>query len=116
MFGTRAVSTACTMALDSGALRPSGFSHITILPAFAAAIAISAWVSLGLAMSIRSISGDATTLRQSLSTDSYPHLAANDFARSALRAHTVLSTGWYGTSKKWFTWPKALAWVRPMNP
>src|SRR5260370_41228568 len=104
------------MALDSAAFRPSGFSHITILPAFAAAMAMSAWVSLGLAMSMRSISRDATTLRQSLSTDSYPHLAANDFARSALRAQTVLRTGWYGTSKKWFTWHKALEGVRPMNP
>ena len=41
---------------DSAAERPSGFSHITILPASAAAMAISMCVSLGLAMSIRSMS------------------------------------------------------------
>jgi len=54
-------------------LRPrsaSGFSHITILPARAAAIAISACVSFGLAMSTRSMSRRLTTARQSVSTDS----------------------------------------------
>src|SRR5271169_5136029 len=116
MLRTPAASTAFTMVSDSAALRPSGFSHITILPARAAVMAISAWVSLGLAISMRSMLGDSTTLRQSDSTDSYPHLAAKSWARSALRAHTVLSTGWKGTSKKWLTWEKALEWVRPMNP
>ena len=38
------------------AVRPSGFSHITILPAFAAAIAMSWCVSFGLAMSMTSMS------------------------------------------------------------
>jgi hypothetical protein len=37
-------------------VRPSGFSHITILPAFAAAIAMSWCVSFGLAMSMTSMS------------------------------------------------------------
>ena len=54
----------------SAALRPSGFSHSTILPACAAAMAISACVSLGLAISIRSMSLRSTSLRQSVSTDS----------------------------------------------
>jgi hypothetical protein len=53
MFGTSAFSTAATIFSASGGVhRPSGFSHITILPAFAAAMAISAWVSFGLAMSM----------------------------------------------------------------
>ena len=43
---------------------------MTILPASAAAMAISAWVSLGLAISIRSMSLRATSLRQSVSVDS----------------------------------------------
>ena len=47
--------------------RPSGFSNITILPASAAAIAISMCVSFGLAMSTRSMSFRATNLRQSVS-------------------------------------------------
>ena len=54
----------------SAAFAPSGFSHITILPALAAAMAISACVSLGLAMSIRSMSLRSTSLRQSVSIDS----------------------------------------------
>ena len=54
---------------------PSGFSHATILPAFAAAMAISACVSLGLAMSIRSMSSRSTSLRQSVSYELKPHCA-----------------------------------------
>src|SRR6185437_9483625 len=50
---------------DSAALRPSGFSHMTILPAAAAASAISVCVSLGAAISTRSISLRSTSLRQS---------------------------------------------------
>jgi hypothetical protein len=42
MLGTPADSTALTMVSLSAALRPSGFSHITIFPALAAAMAISA--------------------------------------------------------------------------
>jgi hypothetical protein len=41
VFGTPVVSTAFTIAAASFAVRPSGFSHITILPAFAAAMAMS---------------------------------------------------------------------------
>ena len=70
MFGTPAFSTAATIASASFAVRPSGFSHITILPAFAAAIAISWCVSLGLAMSMTSMSFRATRSRQSVSYDS----------------------------------------------
>src|ERR1039458_8038288 len=67
MLGTPAASTALTIPADSAALRPSGFSQLTILPALAAAMAISAWVLLGLTISMRSISGDSTTLCQSVS-------------------------------------------------
>jgi len=48
MFRTPAASTAWTMPSVSAALRLSGFSQLTILPALAAAMAISAWVLLGL--------------------------------------------------------------------
>ena len=51
-------------------------------------------------MSIKSISGDSTSFRQSVATDSYPHCAANASARAALRAHTAFNTGLYGTLKK----------------
>jgi len=92
-FGTRADSTAATIFSASAALRPSGFSHITILPARAAATAISTCVSFGLAMSTRSMSLRSTSARQSVSTDSYPQFDAKAFTRSALRAHTAFSTG-----------------------
>ena len=48
----------------------SGFSHRIILPALAAARAISACVLFGVQMSIRSMSLRSTSLRQSVSTDS----------------------------------------------
>src|SRR3984957_20734839 len=89
MFATRASSTACTMKSDSCALRPRGFSHITILPAFAAATAISRCVSFGLAMSIRSISGDSTIFRQCVSTFSYPQFSAHDL-RAEQRAREIV--------------------------
>src|SRR5437870_13724605 len=109
MLATLADSTASVMVLASVALRPRGFSHITILPAWAAAIAISAWVSLGLAMSIRSISGDSTRLRQSVTDDSNPHWAAKALARPEFGAQTVLRRGWWGRSKELFTLRNALA-------
>jgi hypothetical protein len=70
LFATPALSTAATIACPSAAVRASGFSHITILPARAAATAISACVSLGLAMSITSMSLRSTSFRQSVSIDS----------------------------------------------
>ena len=70
MLATPAPSTADTIACASAAVRPSGFSQVTIFPARAAAMAISAWVSFGLAMSTRSMSLRSTTARQSVSADS----------------------------------------------
>jgi hypothetical protein len=63
------------------------------LPAAATATAISAWVSLGLAMSIRSMSLRSISLRQSLSEDSKPQFAAKSAAPLALRVQTAFSTG-----------------------
>src|SRR6185436_17230597 len=91
-------------------------SHITILPASAAATAISAWVSLGLAMSIRSMSLRSISLRQSLSEDSKPQLAAKSAAPLALRVQTAFSTGSWSSGKNSGAWWKALEWVRPMKP
>jgi hypothetical protein len=70
MFGTWALSTASVILAASVALRPSGFSHMTILPAAVAAKAISACTSSGTAMSTRSMSLRATSLRQSVSQES----------------------------------------------
>src|ERR1700683_3491333 len=116
MFGVFACSTAATIFSDSAALRPNGFSHITILPASAAAMAISAWVSFGLAMSIRSIYFRAASLRQSVSNDGYPQLSAKASASARLRAQTAVSTGSYSRSKNRLTLAKAFEGVRPMKP
>jgi hypothetical protein len=70
VFGTPAASTAATIALASSAVRPSGFSHKTIFPACAAAMAISLCVSFGLAMSMTSMSLRSISFRQSVSEDS----------------------------------------------
>src|SRR3984957_6414294 len=116
MFGVLACSTAATIFSDSAALRPNGFSHITILPASAAAMAISAWVSFGLAMSMRSISFRATSLRQSVSNDEYPQLPAKLSASAGFRAQTATSAGSCSRSKNLLTFPNALEWVRPIKP
>ena len=70
MFGTPAASTARTISSPSAAFMASGFSQIIILPALAAAIAISLCAKFGTQMSIRSIS---------LASD---QLAANPFRRA----------------------------------
>ena len=69
MFGTFAFSTAFTIVSACAPFIASGFSHRIILPAAAAAIAISACVLFGLAMSIRSMSLRAISFFQSVSTD-----------------------------------------------
>src|SRR5712691_5270850 len=65
---------------------------------------------------MRSTSFRSTSLRQSVSTDSKPQLSANDFTRSAFRAHTALRTGWYGTSKKRLACRNAFECARPIKP
>lgn len=96
-FAARVISRAWARFIASG------FSHRIILPAAAAAIAISWCVLLGEQMSIASISGDSTSLRQSVSTRSHPHRAAKASAFSRERAATAFKTGRYATSKNWFT-------------
>ena len=54
----------------SAAFIASGFSHRIILPALAAAMAISVCVLFGTQISITSMSLRSTSLRQSVSTDS----------------------------------------------
>src|SRR5271165_1754809 len=108
MFGVLADSTAAAIFSDSAALRPHGFSHIPILPASAAAVAISACVSFGLAMSLRSISFRAASLRRSVANDEYPHLSANASAAARVRAQTATGAGSYSRAKNLLTFPKAV--------
>ena len=70
MLATFAVSTAATISLPSAVFIASGFSHRIILPAAAAASAISLCRLFGVQMSITSMSLRSTSLRQSVSTDS----------------------------------------------
>ena len=70
MLATPAFSTASTIFNPSGPFMASGFSQRIILPAAAAAKAISAWVLFGVQMSMTSMSLRSISLRQSVSTDS----------------------------------------------
>jgi hypothetical protein len=70
MFGTLAFSMAFTMPSASLEFSARGFSQRIILPAFAAAMAISACRLFGTAMSTTSMSLRAMSFFQSVSTDS----------------------------------------------
>ena len=77
MLATPAFSTAATISAPSAAFMASGFSHRIILPAAAAAIAISLCMLFGVQMSTTSMSLRASNFFQSVSVDSYPHWSAN---------------------------------------
>ena len=64
-----------------------------ILPAAAAAEAISRCMLLGAQMSTTSMSGRSTTRRQSVSVSCQPQLAANASSWSAWRALATFITG-----------------------
>jgi hypothetical protein len=61
MCTTRALRTAASISSPSATLRASGFSHRIALPAAAAAMQMSRWVSLGVTTSMMSISGSSMT-------------------------------------------------------
>ena len=92
----------------------SGFSQNTTLPAFAAAIAISAWLSPGVLMSTMSMSARVTTSCQSVAASSHPSSAA---ARTffALRPQMTFIRGVSVGLKKRATCRQALLCARPMN-
>ena len=105
MLGTPAFSTASTIVSPSAAVRASGFSQSTILPALAAAMAISAWRSLGTQMSMASMSLRSTSLRQSVSTRLVaPLVGEAPRPWPSLRAADRLAApGGSRVSKKWAT-------------
>jgi len=96
-------STAATIFLPSATLIARGFSQTIILPALAAAMAIWAWKLFGTQMSTMSMSSLSMTQRQSVQCDSKPHRSAKALASVSTRPQIRLSTGWYGTSKKFVT-------------
>ncbi len=115
MFGTPAFLTAFHIAFASRTSLASGFSHRIALPAWAAAIAISAWLSPGVAMSTMSMSGRATTSRQSVAHSSQPSWAAARFTFARSRPQTTLSRGVSFGGRKRLTCRQALLWARPMK-
>ena len=70
MLATPAASTAATISRPSAVFIASGFSHRIAFLLAAAASAISLCMLLGVQMSITSMSGRATSFRQSVSVDS----------------------------------------------
>src|SRR6478752_4237025 len=111
----RARSAAAVMASASATVLASGFSHSTCLPASRAAMAISAWVSPGVQMSMTSMSSRATTSRQSVALSAQPRRAAASAARAASRPTTTAISGWTGRAKKWGAVRQACEWALPMN-
>ena len=100
MFGLPAAATAATSCRPCAASIANGFSQAIILPAAAAAWAISRCTLLGAQMSTRSMSGRCTTRRQSVSVSCHPQLAANASSWSGWRALAAFITGSYSRSKK----------------
>ena len=104
MWTTPAFSTAFSMACASRRLLASGFSQKTALPARAAAIAISAWESPGVATSTRSMSSRSTTSRQSVADSSQPSSFAALATSRASRPHRTFMRGVRRGEKNGTTW------------
>ena len=79
MCTTFASRTASYIVRTSPLFTPSGFSHMTCLPCFAAARAIGWWVKLGVAMITASTLGSAQMASGSVVTQSIPHSAFRRF-------------------------------------
>ena len=115
MWMTPAFSTAASIRSASFTLFASGFSHNTVLPAWAAAMAISVWLSPGVETSTTSMSGRVTTSRQSADVSSQPYsraLAARSFSRPQITLRRGVRRGEQNAP----TCRHALEWALPMNP
>ena len=93
MWTTPAFSTAASIFSASRRVLASGFSQSTALPARAAAIAISAWLSPGVLTSTRWMSFRATTSRQSVAVSSQPSWPAAALTAGRFRPHSTLRRG-----------------------
>jgi hypothetical protein len=100
----------------SAAFIASGFSHRIIFPAFAAASAISLCVLFGVQMSIASMSLRSISFRQSVSTDSYPHLLANALDLLLVPRARRLQHRPVSQVEEILTFRYALECARPMKP
>jgi hypothetical protein len=79
------------------------------------AIAISAWLSPGVQMSIMSMSSRSTRRRQSVSVEAKPSRSAAALTASGLRPATAVSSGVSGRSKNRCALRQAWAWAAPMK-
>ena len=103
MWATPAFFTAASMVFASASVLASGFSQKTALPARAAAMAISAWLSPGVLTSTRSMSSRATTARQSVAVSSQPRRAAAFRTPAVLRPQSTFIRGVSRGAKKGVT-------------
>ncbi len=115
MLTTPAFLTARCIARASATVNASGFSHITALPARAAAIAMAAWESFGVVMSTMSMRGSLTTSRQSVAKVSQPNVSAISDTPALLRPQMVFMTGRALSLKNLGAFIQAFEWARPMN-
>ena len=100
-----AALAAATIASQSSSVVAIGFSHSTCLPAFSAAMAISAW----LVLEEQTLTA-STSEASNASTDGYavaPYCSASALARSRLMSYSavILQFGLAAYSGRWRTWP-----------
>ncbi len=115
MWMTPALFTAASIFSASFSVLASGFSQKTTLPALAASIAISAWLSPGVAMSTMSMSLRVTTSRQSVAASSQPSCSAAAVTPAGVRPQSTFMRGRCLGVKKRPTWRYALLCARPMK-
>src|ERR1700719_130493 len=115
MFVTRAFFTAAVIFFASPTVRANGFSHKIALPFLAAAIAISQCVSLGVQISMMSISGLLTRTRQSIWDFFHPSLDAALLTADRFRPQIVFISISAGRSKKRGACRHAFEWALPMK-
>ncbi len=93
MCFTPAAATRRYISCASSAVRASGFSQMTCLPASAAAIVGSAWREFGPELSKSCTAGSATSSRQSVVERSNPYRSAASTIASSDRPAIETSRG-----------------------
>ena len=103
MWTTPASRAASYISRTSPAFSASGFSHITCLPALAAARLCSWCVKFGVAMMTASTSSDSTIAAASVETRSIPHSAFRRSRRAGSASQAATSSA-RGSSRMPGTW------------
>ena len=103
MWTTPASRAASYIVRTSAAFSPRGFSHMTCLPARAAASAIGACVKLGVAMITASMSSALQTSMGSVEVRSIPHSRPRRSSKAGSASQTAASSA-RGSSLRAGTW------------